>query len=442
MADIRINALATTAASTASDDFIAVDGSANGTRKLNAFSPTFGGNLTVNGTGTQTLNGKLDVITAASSAANVDLAVLRQNYAGTAGHEGLISFTNISGTSVGKIGTRAVDGNNTSLVLRNFVSGSLADALTLSPSVATLAGNLTVSGTGTSTFNGILNVSGSTNYLKISRTGTPTSGAAALQLSFNGTNSRAIRLTNVDTGGRTYDIIAGGGGDAASFGLYDDTSGAYRLFIPSTGNLLIGTTTDSGNGKLQLATHTTSAGGIGFGTDVSLYRQDANTLVVQPTGSSKKVLFYGDSTVSGLFNSLSSYEAIYFDPSTHSIKLATNGFTALTLDTSQNATFAGTVTGTQFKSASGTTSAADGVATTVLSLSGKSGQMYLVHASLSGVNDAGNYAAFATVVMDGTSARIVSNNGTYMTLTLSGTNVQATQTSGVTQTIVYKYTSV
>ena len=50
MADIRINALATTAASTASDDFIAIDGSANGTRKLNAFSPTFGGNLTA-GTG-------------------------------------------------------------------------------------------------------------------------------------------------------------------------------------------------------------------------------------------------------------------------------------------------------------------------------------------------------------------------------------------------------
>ena len=49
MADIRINALATTAASTASDDFIAVDGSANGTRKLNAYSPTFGGNLTVSG---------------------------------------------------------------------------------------------------------------------------------------------------------------------------------------------------------------------------------------------------------------------------------------------------------------------------------------------------------------------------------------------------------
>ena len=55
MADIRIKDLTTTASSTASDDFIAVDGTTNGTRKLNAFSPTFGGNATV--TGTLTVNG-------------------------------------------------------------------------------------------------------------------------------------------------------------------------------------------------------------------------------------------------------------------------------------------------------------------------------------------------------------------------------------------------
>ena len=49
MADIRINALANTASSTASDDYLAVDGTTNGTRKLSAYSPTFGGNLTVSG---------------------------------------------------------------------------------------------------------------------------------------------------------------------------------------------------------------------------------------------------------------------------------------------------------------------------------------------------------------------------------------------------------
>ena len=49
MADIRINALPTTATSSASDDYIAIDGTANGTRKLSIYSPTLGGNLTVSG---------------------------------------------------------------------------------------------------------------------------------------------------------------------------------------------------------------------------------------------------------------------------------------------------------------------------------------------------------------------------------------------------------
>ena len=41
MADIRIKDLATTATTTASDDFMAVDGSTNGTRKLSAATPAF-----------------------------------------------------------------------------------------------------------------------------------------------------------------------------------------------------------------------------------------------------------------------------------------------------------------------------------------------------------------------------------------------------------------
>lgn len=49
MADVRINALATTATTTASDDFLPVDGTTNGTRKLNAYSPSFGGNLSAAG---------------------------------------------------------------------------------------------------------------------------------------------------------------------------------------------------------------------------------------------------------------------------------------------------------------------------------------------------------------------------------------------------------
>jgi hypothetical protein len=92
MADKRINALANTAPSTASDDFIAIDGTTNGTRKLNAFSPTFGGNATV--TGTLTTNGGV-IIPAAGSistltstnathVANATWGALSQGYGTTA----------------------------------------------------------------------------------------------------------------------------------------------------------------------------------------------------------------------------------------------------------------------------------------------------------------------------------------------------------------------
>jgi len=50
MADTRINLLST-ASGSATDDFLPIDGTTNGTRKLSAFSPSFGGNLTVTGTG-------------------------------------------------------------------------------------------------------------------------------------------------------------------------------------------------------------------------------------------------------------------------------------------------------------------------------------------------------------------------------------------------------
>jgi hypothetical protein len=61
MADIRIKDLTTTASTTAADDFFAADGATNGTRKLSAYSPTFGGNATVGGSltvsGTTTADG-------------------------------------------------------------------------------------------------------------------------------------------------------------------------------------------------------------------------------------------------------------------------------------------------------------------------------------------------------------------------------------------------
>ena len=64
---------------------------------------------------------------------------------------------------------------------------------------------------------------------------------------------------------------------------YGGASHDTNLFTiqPTSGNILLGTTTDSSNGRLQLATHTTGTGGIGFGTDTVLYRSSAGNLVTQ-----------------------------------------------------------------------------------------------------------------------------------------------------------------
>lgn len=51
MADIRIKDLTTEASASLTGDFLPIDGG-TGTRKLSAFNPTFGGNLTVSGLGT------------------------------------------------------------------------------------------------------------------------------------------------------------------------------------------------------------------------------------------------------------------------------------------------------------------------------------------------------------------------------------------------------
>jgi len=226
MADIRINALATTAASTASDDFIAIDGSANGTRKLDAFSPTFGGNLTVSGTGTSSVAGSLGIGTT-SPTRPLDVR----------GSLGMQVNEDNAGTKV--ISIRS-----------DFASAGPA-----------------------------INVT---------------------------TNDPLLFLTN----------------------------NSERARITSGGNFLIGTNVDS-SALLQVGTNTTTAaGGMKFGTDTSLYRSAAGQL----RGPSSFI----DATFasSGLF-----FGASMTLQANDNVLIKTNGsVTALTLDSSQNATFAGAVT--------------------------------------------------------------------------------------------------
>jgi len=265
MADIRINALATTAASTASDDFIAVDGSANGTRKLNAYSPTFGGNLTVSGTGTNSITatkatgGQLPLIYTGDGSYSA-WQIQNSNGFVLFGKEST-SGGQLFSTATANAGVIAVSGANNFELSTNNTKRLTIDGST---GAATLAGNLTVSGTGTS------NVGG----------------------------TRVV-----------------GSSSAAS-----------------------------GSGKLELATHTTSAGGIGFGTDTSWYRSQGGVLTLDTSANFQGFEAKKNGTLKFNFYSNSSDTFIGYK-GTGSLTIQTlTGTTALTLDSSQNATFAGRVT--------------------------------------------------------------------------------------------------
>jgi hypothetical protein len=313
MADIRINALATTAASTASDDFVAVDGSANGTRKLNAYSPTFGGNLTVSGTA---LLGTSD----ANSGAYFDYNT------GIGGASALWMKQTTKSAA-----TATLVGGGTYTVLNAASGGSVlirianADGITLDSSRnTTIAGNLTVSGTQ-------MQMGGVNPFIQ------GTTGAGYIQFQNAG------------------DVVV-----ASNTGkLVLIANGSTRATVATTGNFLLATTTDSANGKLQLATHTTSAGGIGFGTDTALYRTAAGRLLLQQIGGTSPLFGLSENgTTTAEFQSASGDVYLTANTAGKSLILRTVGTTALTLDSSQNATFAGKVTISSTTASSSTTTGA------------------------------------------------------------------------------------
>jgi hypothetical protein len=108
-----------------------------------------------------------------------------------------------------------------------------------------------------------------------STTGAVTGGLGGLTLNAGGTNQN-VTLAPSGTGA----VFVQGNLLPAADNVYALGGTNYRwsqLFVGGAvssfgGNVLLGITTDGGNGRLQLAAHTTRAGGIGFGPDVSLYR--------------------------------------------------------------------------------------------------------------------------------------------------------------------------
>jgi hypothetical protein len=278
MAAIRIKDLTTTASSTASDDFIAVDGTTNGTRKLSAFSPTCGGNATV--TGTLTVNGG-GVFTRANTGA---LAIK----SGDAG-----SYTDISLGRTAAEHFLAIAGS-----ANNYVAGTVAGDCALNASSATAAifvgvygnaiGKFTSSGlsiptttasTTTSTgalvvgngTSGGLGVGGAVNIggtLTVGSNLTVSGNIASVGASGSGTGG-GVRL--VDDGG-TSRWLAGllGTAGARDYVIYDSVTPRQVIGISATTGVvsLSGNTasTDTASGALVITGGLGAGGAINVGT--------------------------------------------------------------------------------------------------------------------------------------------------------------------------------
>ena len=331
MSNIRIKDLTTTAATTASDDFVAVDGTTNGTRKLNAYSPSFGGNATVGGT--LTVNGGTLTLSGA--------AYPRLTSNGTSGGAFQIQK---NGTNYGLF-----YGNDTDTIIDSNTSSNVvlqtggATRATLTSTATTLTGVLTLTSTDAKL---LLNASGvATQKSLIASNGGASVNYNGLYATSNWTDGNAqansgLSSWRVDVGG--FDAFTFGSDQFAVGRAPAGSTTFSKLFtVTSNGNVLVGTTTDSSNGKLQLTSHTTSAGGIGFGTDTALYRAAAGSLVVDHIGASAPTLnLSANGSIQSrlFFNGTNTFLESY---TSHSLILRTNQTTALTLDSSQRCILAG-----------------------------------------------------------------------------------------------------
>lgn len=122
-----------------------------------------------------------------------------------------------------------------------------------------------------------------------------------------------------------------------------DIAGQEKARLASTGNLLLGGATD-GTGRIQLlGSSGTNADGITFFNDTSLYRVSANDMVLAKSGFLSSY-FYASASQVGFYSSASTAGSGWFTGGTNFV-IQTSNVTALTLDSSQNATFAGTIKG-------------------------------------------------------------------------------------------------
>ena len=229
----------------------------------------------------------------------------------------------------------------------------------------------------------------------------------------------AARTSVVDGGLRATNLTLFSSG-ATPLLMY--TNGSERARIDSSGNFQVGNyggtakINSYGNSPLRLYDAT-------LGNQSDLAFPSANTLSITSYYSTGSNITFGTNSSGG-----GNVERARIDSSG-------NLLVGTTSTSGSSSNTASAVSGI-FRSYTASVNASTATATTITTLTTGINACYLVNINVNGVtNDATNYSAFATIITNGTTARIAnSSNGTLCLITLSGLNVQVTQSSGSTQT--------
>ena len=268
MADIRIKDLATTASTTASDDFMAVDGTTNGTRKLSAATPSFATSVTVPGVAGPTSTD----LTLAGGSTGASL-VLGQGATGVATFNRGISFGTIvpenavlyyvtgntkygTGITTASLNTFVPAGSNKHSW--GYMSTSDGTTYTELMRITANAGNLLIGGTTDIPGSGGLKVFGTTaasstgsGALQVAG-GVGVSGAGYFGGSVVGTSE--LRANSAATGRGWISTIASAA--QIALGVYQSGDSANRFLVNGAGDIYWG----DGAGTLDVAFSRSAAG--------------------------------------------------------------------------------------------------------------------------------------------------------------------------------------
>ena len=236
MADIRIKDLGTTASVTASDDFMAVDGTTNGTRKLSAAAPAFLTSVTTPSLTSPAATNLTLGLGTGGTALTLTNSTLAATFAGAVTISSSTSATSSAGAIVA---TGGVSAKNL------FITAAIAPYDNTNPSIA------------------FSSAGGALGFYSQSNT-----------LYFASTAQRILGFTNT---GLSFSI----NGDATTPNIATDAAGASGFFAPANGSIAY---SGGGTERFRIAATTgaaTFAGAVTVGGNVGFYN---NAPVAKPTG--------------------------------------------------------------------------------------------------------------------------------------------------------------